>query len=148
MVDVKLSGIIFTTLLVLFLFLSQFSTVIDISEEYNTELDPYIESTRDDYKNELSTIKVKSQNLQNDSTLLTSDADTFDVEGNFIVKGFNTARSAITSTNEVITVAYKLIRDSINKLNLENWILTILFTMLFISIILIILKITISKGGI
>jgi hypothetical protein len=148
MTDVKLSTIIMYSILTLFLFIGLMGFYIDISEEHDTELDSYITTTYSDYKTELTQIKNKSETLQNETVTLGSSVEDTNIGDNFIIKGWNTARNAIASTSQLITTSFKIVTGTVTELNLDGWILTILTTVLLISLIIIVLRISISRDGI
>jgi len=148
MTDVKLSTIIMYSILALFLFIGLMGFYIDISEEHDTELDSYITTTYSDYKTELTQIKNKSETLQNETVTLGSGVEDTNIGDNFIIKGWNTARNAIASTSQLITTSFKIVTGTVTELNLDGWVLTILTTVLLISLIIIVLRISISRDGI
>jgi len=148
MTDVKLSTIIMYSILTLFLFIGLMGFYIDISEEHDTELDSYITTTYSDYKTELTQIKTKSEKLQNETVTLGSNVEDTNIGDNFIIKGWNTARNAIASTSQLIATSFKIVTGTVTELNLDGWILTILTTVILISLIIIVLRISISRDGI
>jgi hypothetical protein len=147
--NLNLSTYIYVSIFAIFIIIGMTSFTIDVADDFSgTVLDDYITTKNTEYIQQIDTEKNNTVKLHNKSLSLDPDLDSSDIEGNFIVKGWRTARDMISSTSQTALMGMNLIIDGLATLKLKSWILGILTIVFLGGITLIILKITIQRQGI
>lgn len=147
MAEINLSTFIYAGVLGLFILLGINGFMLDISDGHNVEGIAEIQQDFEIYENRTQIYRERGDQLKTDTTNLPSDSDAIDVEGNFIVTGWNAARNAITGTKDLVTSSLALLTNGLEKLNVPTWVFGLLTGSFFIGLFIIGIKIAIERRG-
>ena len=147
MAEINLTNFIYAGVLALFLLLGLNGFMLDISEGHNVEGIQEIQTDFELYENRTQIYRERGDELKTDTTNLPSDSDAIDVEGNFIVTGWNAARNAVVGTKDLVTSSLALLTNGLEKLKVPSWVTILVTSSFFIGLFIIGIKIAIERRG-
>jgi len=147
MAEINLTNFIYAGVLALFLLLGLNGFMLDISDGHNVEGIQEIQNDFETYENRTQIYRERGDQLKTDTTNLPSDSDAIDVEGNFIVTGWNAARNAVVGTKDLVTSSLALLTNGLEKLKVPSWVTILVTSSFFIGLFIIGIKIAIERRG-